>query len=119
MTRDVVRPRARRLRNTGASLLPERLQFAPKLGAGLLTALLTTASAFAQAPAAATPKMRGDGPPPEAQPFSITREDPALDEIVDAHATADIMADGFGLTEGPLWMNEPGAGFLLVGGLLD
>jgi len=78
---------------------------------------LLTSAAFAQAPAPSTPKMRGDGPPPEAQPFSITREDPALDEIVDAHATADIMADGFGLTEGPLWMNEPGGGFLLAPGV--
>ena len=30
----------------------------------------------------AVPQMRGDGPPPEAKPFSITRTDPALDEII-------------------------------------
>ena len=28
------------------------------------------------------PQMRGDGPPPQARPFSITREDPALDQII-------------------------------------
>jgi hypothetical protein len=30
----------------------------------------------------AVPQMRGDGPPPEAKPFSITRTDAALDAII-------------------------------------
>jgi gluconolactonase len=66
-----------------------------------------------------SPVMRGDGPAPEAKPFSITRSDPALDELVDADATPELIATGFGLNEGPVWVREGGSGYLLVGGLLD
>jgi len=63
--------------------------------------------------------MRGDGPPPPAKPFSITRVDPALDALVAPDATLELMASGFGLTEGPLWVPEGSGGFLIVSGLLD
>jgi gluconolactonase len=80
---------------------------------------LSAGSAFAQPPPPA-PSMRGDGPAPAAQPFSITRADAALDALVDANAQAELLASGFGLNEGPVWVPEAGGrGYLLVGGLLD
>jgi gluconolactonase len=81
-------------------------------------AALFGSGAFAQdAPRAAT--MRGDGPPPEPQPFSITRADPALDAVVARNAELELLASGFGLNEGPVWVPEGESGYLLVAGLLD
>jgi gluconolactonase len=76
------------------------------------------ASAHAQSPSSA-PQMRGDGPPPAARPFRIERADPALDAIVDPRAKLELMASGFGLNEGPVWVPEGAQGYLLVGGLID
>ena len=67
----------------------------------------------------AVPQMRGDGPPPEAKPFSITRTDPALDGIVPPGAKLVELARGFGLSEGGLWIAEGAAGYWIFGGLLD
>ncbi len=63
--------------------------------------------------------MRGDGPPPAPQPFSITRADPALDAIVARNAKLEPLARGFGLSEGPVWVRQGRSGYLLVGGLID
>jgi gluconolactonase len=63
--------------------------------------------------------MRGDGPAPAAQPFAITRLDPALDAVVAPNAKLEELASGFGLNEGPVWVREGRSGYLLVGGLLD
>jgi gluconolactonase len=76
------------------------------------------AAAHAQSPPSG-PTMRGDGPPPAPKAFSITRADPALDAIVDPKAKLELMATGFGLNEGPLWVPDGAQGYLLVGGLLD
>jgi gluconolactonase len=86
----------------------------------LAVALAFGAGAAVAQPAPA-PTMRGDGPPPAAKPFSITREDPALDAIVARNARLELLASGFGLNEGPVWVPEPDgdSGYLLVGGLLD
>jgi gluconolactonase len=65
------------------------------------------------------PNMRGDGPAPAARPFSITRSDPALDAVVDPGVQAELIATGFGLNEGPVWVPEGNSGYLLIGGLLD
>jgi gluconolactonase len=65
------------------------------------------------------PTMRGDGPPPAAKPFSITRSNPALDALVASDTKAELIASGFGLNEGPVWVREGTSGYLLVGGLLD
>jgi gluconolactonase len=86
---------------------------------GALGACLGIATAGAQMPPPGTPQMRGDGPPPAAKPFSITRADPALDEIVSPDAKLELLAQGFGLSEGPVWVPEGKSGYLLVGGLLD
>ncbi|MEP7245217.1 MAG: SMP-30/gluconolactonase/LRE family protein [Gammaproteobacteria bacterium] len=76
-----------------------------------------SATAGAQMPTG--PQMRGDGPPPAATQFTITREDARLDELIDPKAKAELLANGFGLTEGPVWIPEGANGYLLVGGLLD
>jgi len=65
------------------------------------------------------PSMRGDGPAPPSAPFSVTRTDPALDAIVSPDATLQLLATGFGLNEGPVWVPEGDSGYLLVSGLLD
>jgi gluconolactonase len=84
----------------------------------LLTVLvaLSTGRTLAQQ---GTPTMRGDGPPPAAKPFSITRSDPALDALVDPNVKAELIASGFGLNEGPVWVREGASGYLVVSGLLD
>ena len=63
--------------------------------------------------------MRGDGPPPKAQPFSVTRSDPGLDAVVPRGAKLEVMASGFGLNEGPVWVPDAHGGSLLVSGLPD
>jgi gluconolactonase len=65
------------------------------------------------------PSMRGDGPAPASKPFNITRSDPGLDQVVAADTKAELLATGFGLNEGPVWVREGQSGYLLVGGLLD
>jgi gluconolactonase len=80
---------------------------------------LATAVLSAQQSATPAPSMRGDGPAPAPKPFSITRSDPGLDAIVAADTTAELLATGFGLNEGPVWVREGQSGYLLVGGLLD
>ena len=65
------------------------------------------------------PQMRGDGPAPEAKPFSITRADPALDHIISPDAKLVELARGFGLTEGGLWIAEGNSGYWIFTGLLD
>ena len=63
--------------------------------------------------------MRGDGPAPASKPFNVTRSDPGLDAVVAADATSELLATGFGLNEGPVWVRDGQSGYLLVGGLLD
>jgi gluconolactonase len=82
----------------------------------LLSSLVRAASAQSAPPA---PTMRGDGPAPAPKPFSITRSDPGLDEIVAPDTKAELLATGFGLNEGPVWVREGKSGYLLLGGLLD
>jgi gluconolactonase len=63
--------------------------------------------------------MRGDGPAPEPQPFRINRADPALDAIISHGARPELLADGFGLNEGPVWIRDGRSGYLIFGGLMD
>jgi gluconolactonase len=81
-------------------------------------AMLATA-AFAAQSGTPPPSMRGDGPAPASKPFDITRSDPGLDAVADANTKAELLATGFGLNEGPVWVREGQSGYLLVGGLLD
>jgi gluconolactonase len=77
-----------------------------------------TANVYAQR-GTPTPQMRGDGPPPDAKPFSITRLDPALDDIIAPDAKLVELARGFGLSEGGLWIAEGNSGYWIFAGLLD
>ena len=65
------------------------------------------------------PQMRGDGPAPAAAPFSITKSDPALDEIISPDANLVELARGFGLTEGGLFVADGKSGYWIFTGLLD
>ena len=86
----------------------------------LVTAVLVAAVANTAAQRGpVVPQMRGDGPPPEAKPFSITKNDPALDEIIAPDAQLTELARGFGLTEGGLWVAEGNSGYWIFAGLLD
>jgi gluconolactonase len=89
-----------------------------RLLVALLLAALATTSFSAQT-ATPQPTMRGDGPAPASKPFNITRSDPGLDAIVAADTKAELVASGFGLNEGPVWVREGQSGYLLVSGLLD
>ena len=89
-----------------------------RLLVALLLAALVTTSISAQT-ATPPPSMRGDGPAPASKPFNITRSDPGLDAVVAADTKAELLATGFGLNEGPVWVREGQSGYLLVGGLLD
>jgi len=79
----------------------------------LTLAILLNSELFAQAP------MRGDGPAPEAREFRIEKFDSGMDEIIAADAELELMAEGFGLNEGPVWVADDGDGYLLASGLLD
>ncbi len=80
--------------------------------------LLSVGSAAAQPPAA-RPQMRGDGPAPSAAPFSITGIDPAFDAIVAPGTQPELLASGFGINEGVLWINDGKDGYVLVSSLID
>jgi gluconolactonase len=82
------------------------------------TALIAASVAHAQR-GPVVPQMRGDGPAPEAKPFSITKSDPALDDIIAPNAQLVELARGFGLTEGGLWIAEGNSGYWIFTGLLD
>jgi gluconolactonase len=92
-------------------------QFLVRCGAAAIAIVIIAAGAQAQR-GPAGPQMRGDGPPPQAKPFSITRNDPALDQIVSPDAKLVELASGFGLTEGGLWMPEGNGGYWIFTGLL-
>lgn len=70
-------------------------------------------------PAAPSPRMRGDGPPPPAAGFSLTSADQRFADIVAPDAVLEEMARGFGLNEGPAWFPGDNGGYVLVSGLLD
>ena len=65
-----------------------------------------SAASHAQAPAE----------PPE-RPFGIVKMDPSLDALIAPNAKLEVLAEGFGLTEGPVWMPEGKSGGLLLSDL--
>lgn len=67
-------------------------------GAGTLAALPAAAAA-----AAAPPRIVG----------GIRRIDPALDAIVDVRAPIEVLGQGYGWAEGPVWVRAAGGGYLL------
>jgi gluconolactonase len=81
-------------------------------------AITFAAAAWSQGPNQG-PTMRGDGPAPAPKPFNITRSAPGLDAVVDSNTKAELIARGFGLNEGPVWVRDGQSGYLVIGGLLD
>jgi hypothetical protein len=51
--------------------------------------------------------------------FSIVKLDPALDAIVSSDGTLETIGDRFGLTEGPLWIQDSASGHLLFSDLIS
>jgi gluconolactonase len=94
---------------------------------GVVGLALAAATLGAQAPAGRTggprppqgPQMRGDGPAPDPKPFSITRAEPALDAIIAPDAKPEVVASGFGINEGVLWIRDGASGYVLVSSLID
>src|SRR4249920_781844 len=84
-----------------------------------ITAIGAAAASVQAQRGPAEPQMRGDGPPPEAKPFSITRSDPGLDNIISPGAKLVELGRGFGLTEAGLWIAEGPSGYWIFAGLLD
>lgn len=80
-------------------------------------ALITFAFSIADGMAQAV--MRGDGPAPQPTSFHIEKADPALDSIIAPDAEPELLASGFGLNEGPVWVRDGRTGYLLITGLLD
>src|ERR1700756_925812 len=92
----------------------------PSWSNAILLAIIIVAVAHGQAqrgPPVA--QMRGDGPSPPAKPFSITRSDPALDNIISPEAKLVELGRGFGLTEAGLWIAEGPSGYRVFAGLID
>ncbi|HEU4617361.1 MAG TPA: SMP-30/gluconolactonase/LRE family protein [Gammaproteobacteria bacterium] len=102
-----------------ASTAPAVENAAPAAAVALVASILAAAALPSSAAAQPAPSMRGDGPPPAPAPFHITRMDPALDAIVAPDAELELVASGFGLDEGPVWMRDGASGYLLVSGLID
>jgi len=75
----------------------------------ILAASLQATLAMAQA----------DPPWPAARPFSIERLDPQLDSIVSTNARLEVIGDRFGLTEGPVWVQQGRSGYLLFSDLIS
>jgi len=85
------------------------------VGAGVGAQSTFTSPEFNKAP----PTLRGDGPSLPSRPFSISRKDRALDTLLAPTAKLELLADHFGLTEGPVWMPDGGRGFLVVADLIE
>ena len=62
----------------------------------------------------ATAQMPAD--PPE-RGFSIIKHDKALDAVIAPNAKLELVSDGFGLTEGPVWVPQGKSGYLLFSDL--
>ena len=70
------------------------------------------------APAPAGAASSADNRPVDNSGFAIVKLDPALDEIVPADATLETLGDRFGLTEGPVWVQDGAGGYLLFSDLI-
>jgi gluconolactonase len=71
--------------------------------------------------AAATANAQPAPAETSAQPFSITRSDPALDALIAPDAKLKIVATGFGFIDGPVWMagRDGAEGYLLASSIID
>ncbi len=81
-------------------------------------AVLAGCNQNAPAPAAGTTD-RASADKADTSGFAIVRLDPALDAIVSSNATLETIGDRFGLTEGPVWVQDDGSGHLLFSDLIS
>ncbi|HXS80731.1 MAG TPA: SMP-30/gluconolactonase/LRE family protein [Gammaproteobacteria bacterium] len=56
---------------------------------------------------------------PATRPFRVVRADPELDAVVSSDARLELLGDRFGLTEGPVWVPDGDAGYLLFSDLIS
>jgi gluconolactonase len=91
----------------------------PRFVVAVIVATALAASVLSAQTTPPVPTMRGDGPAPAPKPFNVTRSDPGLDAVVAPDTKAELIASGFGLNEGPVWVRDGQSGYLLIGGLLD
>ena len=69
--------------------------------------------------AAAATSAVAQMPQPGPREFSIERLDPGLDAIVSPNAKLELMNDRFGLTEGPVWIQQGSSGYLALSDLIE
>ena len=69
----------------------------------LLPSILLTAVGFAQSPA----------PPSAPLGAFVERYDPAIDAIVPLDAQVEVLAQDFGIAEGPIWIDDGRSGYVL------
>lgn len=55
---------------------------------------------------------------PEERFFNIEKNAPGLEELVEPDAQLEILGDRYGLTEGPVWVDDEKGGFLLFSDLI-
>lgn len=63
--------------------------------------------------------VEAQNPPPAARPFSVERFGPAIDDIVAPDAELQLLGDRYGLTEGPVWVDDADGGYLLFSDLIS
>ena len=77
------------------------------------------AALFAATVAVPPPDVHAQAAAPAARPFRVVRHDAALDAVVAPDAKLELLGDRFGLTEGPVWVPDSGAGHLLFSDLIS
>jgi len=81
-------------------------------------AVLAGCNQNAPAPAARTTD-RASADKADTSGFAIVRLDPALDAIISSDAALVTIGDRFGLTEGPVWVQDDASGHLLFSDLIS
>lgn len=55
---------------------------------------------------------------PGERPFSIEKQAPGLEELIDPAAKLELLSDRYGLTEGPVWVDSADGGYLIFADLI-
>jgi gluconolactonase len=79
---------------------------------------LAGCSGSAPAPTASAAAERASANTADTSGFAIVKLDPGLDAIVSPDAALETIGDRFGLTEGPVWINDETGGHLLFSDLI-
>jgi gluconolactonase len=81
---------------------------------GVAGAALASIASLASADASA----QDDGPPAE-RFFTIEQHAPGLEELIEPGAEWQLIGDRYGLTEGPVWVDDDSGGYLLFADLIS